>query len=283
MKGVVPNATNIINNYRNEFQKGDDMSFSELIILYSEKFYFTTLKRRHEMIKNNVKDLKNLTKERNGGYGGNGGNGERMKNQMRTVVSVKTMRKERNLEEEEENDLEKEEEHSEYEDDDEWETIIKGELERERLETARRRRGGNSSGGIGGGGITTEVDALMRMSIEDEDINFAKKVNHAFRRFDVYGIDLDTMGKNDYDEDEEEEDQGFIMLEDAPDALVAVGLPIEREEAENLIEDLSNGASSDFRGFTLTEFRLVCGRVLSVFQDVEEEEENEYTSRSNKK
>ena len=192
---------------------------------------------------------------------------------MRTVVSVKTTRKERNSEEEEE--------HSEYEDDDEWETIIKGEEERERLETARSRRGGNSSGG--GGGTTTEVDALMRMSIEDEDLSFAKKVNHAFRRFDVYGIDLDTMGKNDYDE-EDNDDQGFIMVEDAPDALVAVGLPIEREEAENLIEDLSSGASSDFRGFTLTEFRLVCGRVLSVFQDVEEEEdEKEYTSRSNKK
>ena len=273
MKGVVPNATNMINNYRSEFQKGDDMSFSELIILYSEKFYFTTLKRRHEMIKHNVNDLKNLTRERNGGNGGKGGYGEGGKNQMRTVVSVKTTRKERNSEEEEE--------HSEYEDDDEWETIIKGEEERERLETARSRRGGNSSGG--GGGTTTEVDALMRMSIEDEDLSFAKKVNHAFRRFDVYGIDLDTMGKNDYDE-EDNDDQGFIMVEDAPDALVAVGLPIEREEAENLIEDLSSGASSDFRGFTLTEFRLVCGRVLSVFQDVEEEEdEKEYTSRSNKK
>jgi Ca2+-binding EF-hand superfamily protein len=88
-------------------------------------------------------------------------------------------------------------------------------------------------------------------------------VNAAFRRFDVYGHDIN--------EKDDVEESGFIMLDDAPDALIAVGLPIERAEAEDLINDLSSGASSDFRGFNLTEFRMVCGRVLNVFEEDNEE------------
>ena len=246
MNGVVPNVASIIDDYLKEEYNGiEDVTFSELLIIYSNKFYFLTLQRRHETMRQDVQDLKSQTK---------------------TIVSVK------------QEDVE-EEYNEEYDDDEEWETVIASEIDRERLETARSRSGGQVS----------EVEILMRNSLQEEEKSFAQRVNAAFRRFDVYGVDLDAIGKgeNAYDVDDDEfgtdTEQGFIMIDDAPDALIAVGLPIEREEAESLVADLSSGASSDFRGFTLTEFRMVCARVLSVFEDDDGIDGGASTSRSSKK
>ena len=122
-------------------------------------------------------------------------------------------------------------------------------------------------------------------SIQEEESLFRKSMNAAFRRFDVYGTGMgaEEEGKA-QGEGEDAEDEGFILLEDAPDALVACGLPIEREEAENLVIDLaSNSLSSEFQGFTKAEFELVCRRILSIFQQESDDVFRSTTSRSSRK
>ena len=104
------------------------------------------------------------------------------------------------------------------------------------------------------------VDSVISRSILDEEAEFLRKVNAAFRRFDVYGTSEEEDPFTHRDE-ETEEAGGLILIEDAPDALVACGLPIEKEEAENLVVDLASGTlSSEFQGFTKAEFVLVCKR-----------------------
>jgi hypothetical protein len=207
LDGVVPNVKDTIDNYRGELQKLNDMTFSEFIILYSEKFYFDALRIRHDKTMGEVDTLHS------------------------TIVST-------GLSIEEAEVVLKEEE-----EDREWEKIMRDEMEQHN--------------------VNRTVDYLVKESIQEEGQDFAYRVNAAFRRFDVYGHDINKK--------DDVEESGFIMLDDAPDALIAVGLPIERAEAEDLINDLSSGASSDFRGFNLTEFRMVCGRVLNVFEEDNEE------------
>ena len=246
LNGVVPNVAETVANYRGEFQKGEAMSFSELLILYADKFYFETLKRRHNTMKEGVDALRSTTATMGGRGGGT----------TATVVSIDI-----------ENVID------EYDDDEEWETIINATVENERHTARRSGRDGNTF---------DQVDDAVQSSIQTEGQEFANRVNAAFRRFDVYGVDLDAMGaEGNYDDDDNAADRGFIMLDDAPDALLAVGLPIEREEAEHLVEDLASGASTDFRGFNLTEFRMVCARVLSIFEDDDEgDDDGRNTSRS---
>ena len=230
LDGAVPNVVEIVEHYRGEHLKGKEFSFSELIILYSDKFYFATLRQRHATMAREVGELRT------------------------TVVSIPG---ETGTEEV-------------YDDDEEWDTIIRGETEKEKLEAARQKYQRElQQHPTTTRSDTLEVDMLVKSSIQEEGQHFADRVNAAFRRFDVYGVDLDALdrpGGQYYDEDDDAADQGFVMLDDAPDALVAVGLPIEREEAEHLIDDLSSGTSSDFRGFNLMEFRMVCARILNVFE-----------------
>ena len=265
-QGVVPNAATIIDEYDSVDQGGEMMAFSELLILYSDKFYFSTLQRRHNTMKNQVDDLRNThSKSKSTGNGG----------RTTTIVDLNTDNGGHATGVElEEQDI--------YDDDEEWETVIASEVEREKMETARSHMAAE-------GQRISEVEVLMRYSLQEEEINFSQKVNSAFRLFDVYGVDLDAIeaGSDAYDNDDDDgnnQHQGFIMLDDAPDALIAVGLPIERNEAESLVHDLSSGASTDFRGFNLTEFRMVCARVLSIFDEEEEENiMNTARSRSSKK
>ena len=113
-----------------------------------------------------------------------------------------------------------------------------------------------------------DVDSTIKMSIMDEETEFVEKVNAAFRRFDIYGTA--EYGRSNEDE-EDDELGGCILLEDAPDALVACGLPIEREEAQNLVSDLaSKSLSSDFQGLTKAEFELICRRIRSIFEEESE-------------
>ena len=197
-----------------------ELTFSELCILFAEKFYFHALKTRENGMKKEMAGL--LVRARNAGAVGR-----------------------------------------EEDDADEQEEIEANMMASSRRETSAARGTLSSS--------VRNVDAAISGSILDEAAEFRNKVNAAFRRFDVYGTDPEAESKE-IGEDEDAEAGGYILLEDAPDALVACGLPIEREEAENLVIDLaSNSLSSEFQGFTKAEFVLVCRRILSIFQEEEGE------------
>ena len=195
------------------YDHSPEMTFSELCILFAEKFYFHALKMRESGMRREVKGLL-----------------------VRAGVEADEFDRDNNIEGEEQV------------------TVAHDEASAAEKSAA-----------------SENVDSVISRSILDEEAEFLRKVNAAFRRFDVYGTSEEEDPFTHRDE-ETEEAGGLILIEDAPDALVACGLPIEREEAENLVIDLASGTlSSEFQGFTKAEFVLVCKRIQSIFQEAGED------------